>query len=94
MKKTTDTASALAAFLASGRTITKCAPAAANATPLRVLRKLAEQDPTGRPLGRVQESDAELRAEEDAEIFGAAYASGCGANAALEELNYVRSRRR
>ena len=67
---------------------------------LKTLRKLAEVAPDGRPLtrsgrlntGRTVRS-SESYAEEDGEIFGAAMASGCGANAALEELNYVRSRR-
>jgi hypothetical protein len=101
MLKNNDSAAALAAFLAKGGTVTKCAPAEGNATSLRRLRKLAESSPTGKPLGAQGRLDtgrtvrsSESYAEEDAEVFGAAYAAGVGADAALEELNYVRSRRR
>lgn len=100
MKNNTNTADALAAFLARGGAVTKCAPAEGNAVSLKTLRKLAEVAPDGRPLGRSGRLNtgrpvrsSESYAEEDAEVFGAAYASGCGADAALEELNYVRSRR-
>jgi hypothetical protein len=100
MLNKTDTAAALAAFLAKGGAVTKCAPSSGAAVSLKTLRKLAEVAPDGRPLGRSGKLNtgrvvrsSESYAEEDAEIFGAAYASGCGADAALEDLNYVRSRR-
>jgi hypothetical protein len=100
MLNKTDTAAAMAAFLAKGGTVTKGEASQGNAVSLKTLRKLAEVAPDGRPLarsgrlntGRTVRS-SESYAEEDGEIFGAAMASGCGANAALEELNYVRSRR-
>lgn len=102
MLNKTDTAAAMAAFLAKGGTVTKGAPSQGNAVSLKTLRKLAEVAPDGRPLGRSgrlntgrpEARSSESYAEEDAEVFGAAYASGCGADAALEELNYVRARRR
>jgi hypothetical protein len=96
-----DSSAALAAFLAKGGKVTTCPPAEGNAVPLRRLRKLAEECPTGRPLGSQGRLDtgrtvrsSESYAEEDAEILGAAMAAGVGTDAALEELNYVRSRRR
>lgn len=98
-----DAAAALAAFLAKGGKVTQCAPSQGNAISLKRLRKLAEESPTGKPLlrgGALERTtqptvrDSEHEAEEDMEVFGAAYASGCGTDAALEELNYVRARRR
>ena len=101
MLNKTNTDAALAAFLAKGGKVTTCAPSQGNAVSLKTLRKLAEVAPDGRPLARSGRlttgrsvRSSESYAEEDGEIFGAAMASGCGANAALEELNYVRSRRR
>lgn len=91
-----DASAALAAFLAKGGTITKGAPSDGAAPSLRSMRNRAEAEATrkltGRPVREVRSSES--YGEEDAEIFGAAYASGAGADAALEELNYVRARRR
>jgi len=92
MLNKTDTAAAMAAFLASGRTVTKCAPSQGNAPSLRSLRNRDEKRATAILTGKPARS-SESYAEEDAEIFGAAFASGCGAAAALDEVNYVRSRR-
>jgi hypothetical protein len=100
LNKTESAAAALAAFLAKGGKVTTCAPSEGNAVSLKTLRKLAEVAPDGRPLarsgrlttGRTVRS-SESYAEEDAEVFGAAFAAGVGADAAMEELNYVRGRR-
>ena len=95
MLNKTESAAALAAFLAKGGKVTACAPSQGNAVSLKTLRNRAEDEATrklsGRPVRQVCSSES--YAEEDAEVFGAAFASGVGANAALEEVNYVRSRR-
>lgn len=96
MLNKSNAAAALEAFLAKGGTVTACAPSQGNAPSLKSMRNRAEAEATrilsGKPAREVRSSES--YAEEDAEIFGAAYASGCGADAALEDLNYVRSRRR
>ena len=88
-----DASAAMAAFLAKGGKVTTCAPSQGNAPSLPSLRNRAEAEATRTLTGRPART-SESYAEEDGEIFGAAMASGCSTDAALEELNYVRARRR
>jgi len=67
---------AMAAFLARGGKVTKCPTREANATPLRTLRRQAEQ---------AAEYDSEGEAERSAERFGRARANGASMSEALDE---------
>jgi hypothetical protein len=96
MANKVDTAAAMAAFLARGGKVTTCAPAAANATPLRTLRAQAERNysETGEyriVSERERAEDADYRRENAAERYFEAgvQARLCGASAS-EALDIAR----
>jgi hypothetical protein len=74
----TNTIDAMAAFLARGGAVTKCPARDANATPLRTLRRMAEQ---GESL------DSERMAERRQERFGAARLDGFSVSDSLDYSN-------